>query len=508
MDDFDARYGAAKAARTDRLEEDGYEVYKFCFNGREDEWAGRNGRYRDPEEIFADVVATIAEDFAYDLFHTMTPENSPWVEYEAGVAVQEEDEKAVLEFIRGREAAVAKAIKASNYYDEGPTAFQDTVLGNVCMWADRHSLNGPIVFEAVPSSECYFRLGPFGIDDRFRESKYFYRDLQQLLPKATFSNKLQDKIKKGGKSKAKVVWGFWRDYSDPENPVWVQRVRVDNEKVGMDENLAGEGSCPLLVGRFNAQPKSPWGWGPGRRMLPTMRTLDELVRMNLESMDHTLDPSIVYPHDGMLDLSEGLEAGVGYPSMPGSGESIREIGGGQLDYGFFAEEKIEERIRDGFYRDIPQKGKTPPSASQYMGEEQKQVRRQARPAGKLWKEFGIGMLKRVEYLELQAGGSLDGEEGFSILDTKLVTLRPISPLERAQARDEVLVSQSLMAMAVESLGPEQAALVIDGPTTMRNIKEKLKDQSVEFRTEAQIEQIMEQMQAAQQPQGGMNEGQG
>jgi len=500
MDEFAQRFSAAKSARSGRVEDDGFEVYKFCFNGREDEWKGRNNRTRDPEEIFADVVAGVAEDFFGDLFHTMTPENSPWVGYEAGAGVPEELVDQVEEFIAGREAVISKSIKQSNYYDEGPTAFQDATLGNVCMWVERHSLSAPVTCEAVPLSECYFRLGAYGIDDRFRESKYYYRDLKQLLPDATFSQIIEDKIKNNSKAQAKVVWGFWRDHSDPGNPIWVQNIRVDGEGVGLDKKLEGDGSIPMVAGRFNPQPKTPWGWGPGRRMLPTMRVLDELVRMNLEAMDHTLDPAVVYPHDGVLDLSDGIEAGVAYPSMPGSGDSIQTIGGGQLDYGWFAEEKIEERIRDGFYRDLPQKGKTPPSASQYMGEEQKQIRRMARPAGKLWKEFGVGLLKRFEWLETQPGGALDGEN-FQMLDGKLVILRPISPLERAQARDEVLVAQSLMQMTQESLGSEQAALVIDGPGTMVKIKEKLNDELVTFRTEDQIREILEQ---AMQQQGGAN----
>lgn len=503
MDDFDARFSAAKAERTDRVEPDGYEVYKFCYNGRETEWMGRGGKIRDVEEIFADVVAEIAEDFTGDLFHTMTPENTPWVKYEAGAAVPEEVEEQVLEFIEKREKGIAKAIKQSNYYDEGPTAFQDAVMGNVAMWVDRPSLSSPIVCEAIPISECYFRLGSDGIDDRFRESKYFYRDLPKLLVGAEFPKELALKIKNGGKAKAKVVWGFWLDHTDPGNSVWVQNIRVDGKPVGLDMKLEGAGSCALLVGRFNAQPKTPWGWGPGRRMLPTMRVLDTLVQMNLESMDHTLDPAIIYPHDGVLDLSEGLEAGMTYPSMPGTDSQVQTVGGGDLDYGFFAEERIVESLRAGFYRDAPQRGKTPPSASQYMGEEQKSIRRMARPAGKLWKEFGLGLLKRVEWLETQAGGAFDGED-FQMLDGQMVILRPISPLERSQARDEVLAAQGLLQMTTESLGPEQAALIVDGPKTMRNIKDKLQDTLVVYRTNDEIQKMAEQAQAMQQPQGAPN----
>lgn len=229
--------------------------------------------------------------------------------------------------------------------------------------------------------------------------------------------------------------------------------------------------------------------------------------MNLEAMDHTLDPSIIYPHDGMLDLSDGLEAGVGYPAMPGSAENIREIGAGKLDYGFFVKAEYQEEIRQGFYRDPEQRGKTPPSASQYLGEEQKSIRRMARPAGSLWEEFAVAFLRRTEWLQTQPGGLLEGEEPITV-DDQIVILDPISPLERAQAREEVLVAQSIMGMAFETLGPEQTGLLIDGPTTVKNIKSKLKDTLVAVRTEDQIMQMARAMMSQQQPQGGPGEQQG
>lgn len=508
MDDFKKRYSAAKSARSDMIELEGFEVYKFCFNGREDEWLGKSGRNRDPEEVFADVVAGVAEDFAGDLFHTLTPESMPWIGFEAGIAVPEEFEQDVLAEIKTREALITKSLRASNYYDEGPTAYQDANFGTVCMWADRPSLSSPIMFEAIPASEIYLRLGPNGIEDRFRRKKYFASDLPSLFPDAQFPKAVQDKIaSKSVTTKVEVVWGFWRDYKDPSAPIWKQAIRVDDKEIGLDRDLGEEGSCPMLVGRFNAVPNSPWGRGPARRMLPTLRTLDELVRMNLEAMDHTLDPAMVYPHDGILDFSEGIEAGIAYPAMPGSTDGIHPIMPGQLDYGFFTEERIEERIRDGFYRDMQQRGKTPPSASQYLGEEQKQVRRMSRPAGKLWAELGIGVIKRVEWLETQAGGALESLDPITA-DGMLVTLRPISPLERAQARDEVLGAQSIMAMTNEALGPQMASVLIDGVQTMTNVKDKMQDRIVVFRDQKQLEQAAQMMAGMNGQQGAPTDGQG
>lgn len=496
--EFKRRFAAARAHRRQHVEEDAREIYKFCFNGREREWDDRSSVSDEPEEIFIEAAATVAEEFYGELFSTMTPENSPWAEFEAGNAIEEEQAREAETQIGQFETLIARSLRSSNYYDEGPTAFQDSVVGNIAMWVDRNTLGGPLICEAIPISELYLTLGPNGLEDRFRQQMFYYHDLPQLFPEAKFPKSLKDKIEKSRGGRAKVIRGFWRNYSDPYNPVWHQAIRVDGKPIGLDMDTGEEGSQPIIVGRFNPEPGSAWGRGPARRMLPLLRQFDELVRMMMEGMDRNLDPPFVYPHDGILNLKDGIEAGIGYPSMPGTGDSIQPLLFGSLDYGFFTEERMEQKLREGFYREIEQRGKTPPSASQYVGQENKQVRRMARPATKTWREFGVGLLKRVEYLERQNGGSLQDVE-LPLLDDKTVIVRPISPLERAQALQDVTTADSIVGMMQERLGPEHTALLVDGPSTYRKVKETLKDRIVEFRTEEQVLQLMQAMQQQQAP---------
>ena len=494
MDEFDARLRAARATRSDLIEDDGYEVYKFCFNGREDEWIGRHIKTREPEEIFASDMAVIAEEFYGELFDTMTPEHQEWVAYEAGNLPEDFDEKAVLEFIREREKIIKRALRASNYYDEGPTAFQDAIFGTVALWSDRYHIADPITFEAVPASELDIRLGPDGlIDDRFRTKKYYYRDLPALFPNADFSKELKSRIDRSKTAMAKVVRGYWRDWSDPGNPVWRQDVRVDGKPIGMDDKMEGEGACPLTVGRFGPEPQKAWGKGPARRVLADMRVIDETARLHLVGLDHNVDPAFTYTHDGMLDLSDGIESGMGYPSMMGS--EVKPIVMGDVQTSFFSIENQLERLRHAFYRDQPQRGKTPPSASQYMSEAQRQLRRIARPAGKMWLEIGVGVLRRVEYLETQAGGALPNGDFRMMEDAGAqVIMRPISPLERAQATQDVEIANGIMDMMTATQGPEATALMVDGPETFRQIKTTLNDKLVKLRTEDQIKELAQAMQ--------------
>lgn len=508
-DEFKERLAQAKKERQGYIRDASREVYKFCFNGREKEW-DRVGKSRDqePDEIFTDFPAVIAEEFHGELFSTMTPENAPWVGYEAGSAVPKNNVDAVNREIKDFEAIMDQSIRSSNYYTEGQTAYQDAVVGNVAMWVERRAFGKPIRCEAVPIAQIDLRIGPNGIEDRFRTRSYAYRDLKSLFPRADFPKEIIDKIENRSGSTATVIWGFWRDYSDPLAPKWHMAVRVDGHSIGLDADIGEEGACPLVVGRFNAVPCSPWGLGPGMRMLPTFRTLDVICSMNLEAMDRNLDPAYSYPHDGILDLSEGIESGMGYPAMPGSAESIRPIGTvDNLDYGFFSEDHLEEKIRYGFYREMMQRGKTPPSASQYLGETQKQVQRMARPAATLWEEFGVGILKRFEYLERQSGGLLDGIEQ-PVIESGMVSVRPISPLERAQAREDVMVAQSLLETANATMGPQQASVMINGAATFERMKDKLKDDLLVLRSEEEQVTVMQAQAAATMPPQQVPNGQG
>lgn len=500
-DEFKKRLTAAKTQRKMLMEGVGREVYKFCFNGREVEWDRTTRVEYEPAEIFTDFPSTLAEDFSGELFSTMMPENATWVEYEAGTAIPADQVEEVTQQIAAYESAIDRSIKASNFYNEGYTAFQDATVGNVAMWIERPRINGPVVCEAVSLPQLYLRLGPEGIADRFRERMYFTSDLPNLFPRAQWSKAMERKIKDAKHGKSTVCWGFWPKYDDPENPVWCRQIRVDGDNIGLDMDLSEAGEMELVVGRFNAVPDTPWGRGPGYRMLPTIRVLNAVSEMTLEGMDRNLDPAFTYPHDGVLDLSDGIEQGLGYPAMPGSADSIRPIGTvDNLDYGFYSQEQLELSLRDGFYRQIEQRGKTPPSASQYIGDEQKSLRRIARPAAKTWDEFGVGVLRRFEFLERQ-GGRLRGINA-PLIEEGVIAVRPISPLERAQAREDVLIADSIIERTVNSVGPEQAMLVVDMQGTMRNIKDKLKDKLVQFRTPEEMQKIMQQMQRAQGAPGG------
>lgn len=486
-DEFKNRFSAADRLR-DRVRRDLREIYKFLFNGREHEW-DRNStlaRNPEPEEIFTTTPEEANTDFASDLCVYFTPDTAPWIDLEVGNAIPEELAPRVLELLQEREKKLLKAFAASNYYDQCLPAFAEAGVSNVAMWVDRFTITESISCEPVPASELWINIGARGVEDRFRKKRVFARDLPVLFPFGEFDSALRKKIDDPS-AEASVCWGFWRDYrADPVNPPWMHEAVVDDKTV-FEDNLGPGASCPLLVGRFNPQPNSPWGKGPGWKMLPELRTLDEIRYLLINKIDQIVDPAWLYPDDGVLDFSQGVASGRAYPAQPGSAQEVMELASkGNVDYGFFSQEDSEERIRRGFYQDGPrQRGKTPPSATQWLEEVQRIQRRLGKPAQSLWSEFVVPLIQRVEFLEVQIGIL---PEALAVEDL-IVNVRPISPLIRSQNQEQIAVARTNLEMAVATLG-EQASLVIDGLGTMRNVLDKSGDDITQLRTPEQIQAIM------------------
>lgn len=486
-DEFDDRFAVAKRSRQE-VQDDLRELYTYLFNGREREF-DRGRRNSDLEdEIFDSTAAEANMDFTSDMFTYQTPATSPWVEYEAGSAVPEEAVEEVTEIIAVREDHMAAAFRSSNYYEVGKQIFQECGIGLVAANVTRPTFSSAISFEPVPISQLYITAGAMGLEDRFRERKLLLRDVKLLYPRYEPRRNAKDS------DELPVCHGYWRDYSDPGNPQWRSWAKVDG-KTAEDQTLGGPGSCPLQIGRFNPSAGCPWGRGPGWMLLPEIRTINALRQMVLNKMDQVVDPALVYVRDGLLDLSEGIEAGHAYAAMPGAAQEIREIGlEGNLDYGLFTLEEQERRIRRGFYRKPEQQGKTPPSATQFDGEQIEAMSRMGQDGSAVFSEFVRGILERVEFLEVRDRGL----EQQILVAGDVVSVSPISPMVRAQSAQQVVTAQNILQVGTNTIGPEAMNMEIDLAGTLRTMSDKLGDEIVRFRSPQEKQQLLA---AQQQPQG-------
>lgn len=470
--DFSSRYKSAKSFR-EAVRSEIEEMYRFVAPDRKHDFSRKKVHNQsDPvTDVFSSFSEEMGQDLAGDLVTFYTPAEARWAEMELLTPVPKEAVSQVQGILDDHENKLFNLINTSNYNDIAPqVTFEAATHGTPAMWVQHAHLAQPIFCEVVPPHELLIVPGHLGILDRFREKVVYARTLKTLFAgiEVTFPDDIQKKMAKPDET-VTCCWGYWVDWSDPGNPVWHYEITVEGKRITDENQPLGplQGACPLLVGRFNPRPGRPWGRGPGLKALPDMLMLDTLEEAIFENIDWQLDPAFKYPDNGRLDLSEGIERGTGIPVSPGAGDDLGFISpGGSTEQGFFTKEDLENRIRTAFFQDGPrQKGDTPPTAAQWLDERRRVQQRLNKPSAPLWTELYFPFIQRVEYLGAESGRldqqiSHNGEE---------LKVQPISPLQKAQNQDKVMITRSNLDVASQVFG-ESLAEVIDVRSTIENIR--------------------------------------
>jgi hypothetical protein len=471
-------------------------AFRFCAPGREYDFVDIPKAVRE-SDVFSSIGEEVATDLAGDLVSYFTPPEAMWASYAVITEVDPDQADVVLNLVRARERDLFDMIAQSNYNDVAPQwGFEAAVHGTPALWVTRGAIGQPIHCEVVPPHELLITPGHRYLD-RFRETTVEAFAVKPLLQdyNVTYPRELEEKFAKPG-AKCDVVWGFWVDWSDPNRPLWRCEITVDAKRVTPEDPLTlGDiaGSCPLLVGRFNPQPGQPWGRGCGIKALPDFRTNDSIEDAILAGLDQSLLNTLIYPSDGALDLSEGIDPGRAYPAGPKfDRNSIFELNRGvNLDYGYFSQESYERRIRTAFYQDGPtQRGDTPPTATQWADERRRVQQRIGKPSAPLWTEMIRPLIQRFEYLGVLTGQI---EEAISHAEGQIL-VTPISPLQKAQNYDKIRVFRSNLETIAAAAGPEALVQIVDLGESLKSMVTTSGDEIMKIRSEP-VEQ------PAQPPQG-------
>lgn len=470
--DFQSRYDAARKFR-DGIRPYLKEAYEFCAPGRHREFDDVSLENFDEGDRVVSIGESLAGDLAGDLVTYFTPPEAKWAEFIVNTPIPEEAEEDVRKLVNEREDQLSDLISASNYNDIATQwGLEAAIHGTPALWVQKQHLSRPLFVEVVTPAELLIVPGHEGILDRFRETRVKADTLKALFSGWDVDLSSEQIVRKVDKPGAcvDVCYGFWVDWTDPGNPMWFCEITVDKIRITPDKPLVMgplAGACPLIVGRVNPRPRQPWARGPGLQALRDMRLLDAIDEDVLSGLDQSLKTTLIYSNDGMLDLSEGLEAGRAYPaSQRFSRDQIVDLSRSvNIDQGWFTEERIEERLRTFFYQDGPrQRGETPPTASQWVDERRRVQQRLGKISAPLWTEMFAPFIQRVEYLAVKEGTMKDG----LTFNNAALTISPLSPLQKANNQDKVMTARSNLDLAVAALG-DQVGAVIDGPATMKNI---------------------------------------
>jgi hypothetical protein len=399
----------------------------------------------------------------------------------------------VKDKVKEGDIKIFEAMKASNLYPEIPKAFNpDLMIGTAALWVDRPHIHRPIVTSAIPLRELEIDLGPYGEVDYRAAVRYTRHHYVRELVGEEIWDKMDPELKKlcGHKptDRTQVIWAFWRDWEDKTDEVWQHVVMLHN-KVIHEIKLRGEGSCPLLVMRFNPTADWPHGIGPMIQGLPTFRQIDELEAMRIQHAALSLNPPITFPDDSFVNVAQGVEEGMAYPIRPGTEGSVKPIYTPPppevANYQF--QEKIAT-LRKLFFVDHPeQSGDTPPTATQWMDELARAQRRIGTPGLSFWKEGPAQIFLRFKHL-LEIAGVIPPLR----VDGRAVATLPRNPAQAAAEQQEVVKAMQLITYFAQNF-PEEFKVKVDGGATMEAIIEKSRSTLFRFRKPEDVQRVVEQM---------------
>jgi hypothetical protein len=456
--------------------------------------AASTTKRNDEGELQTGLASELSRDFVTELVDAFMPQAEAWAERRPGMNLPDEFHAEAKEIAAKQDPVIFDAIRASNLYSEVPKAFApDIALGTAALWIDDPRPNENIVTQAVPLHELEINIGPFGdIDDRFVVRHTKNAHVKALVGEAIYDKipaELREKIEAKSNERTIVRWGFWRLWARRDDVVW-QHVVMIAKQVVHTMTLVGEGSCPLLPMRFNPSPEWAFGTGPLIEGLPDFRLLDALEGDKIDHIEISLRPPTGYPDDSFAAVEEGIEPGSAYPIRSGSEGAIKAIfEGGDIEGALFETSSIEDRLRRKFFLGMPvQKGKTPPTATQWIDEMIEKQRRIGTPGMPFWREGPAEIFLRFKFL-LEKRGRIEPVQ----VNGKTVSLEPYNPAQRAAEQQEVAMALRYLSI-VGPTWPEEFRLEVNGSKTMRNLAQKMRvTRLVEFRNEEEKKAIVSQI---------------
>lgn len=468
------------------------EVYAFAAPDRirNATETGNRTRTEDKGDLQTSIAFEVIEDFSNMKIDSFMPQAGKWAERRAPAGLSEEQKQQVNQAAKKEDVKVFETIKASNFYAAlAMSQIPDSGIGIDAMHIFDHGGYKPVECISLPIRKIEFNIGPDGmVDDRFAVEYTTFSRVTALLPGVSLPSDIEEKCSSSHNEKCAIKWGYWRKWDRRDNEVWQHVILIDDDLI-YDREIEGEGSCPLLIGRFGATPDFAWPTGPSIRSLPEFRQVDYTEASFAENFDFTLRPPIAFPDDSVLNLSMGIEPGKAYPKRPGTkGEIEKLYEPNPLQAALFETEKKQRRIRKLHYVDFPdQPGKTPPTATQWLDQMVEAQKKIGTPGMAYWNEFPQQVFKRFLYICEKRGIcqpiEIENDQG----EKKSLALQAYNPAERAMQNQEVLTATRFLQIAGQGF-PQIAQAIIDGIATLKNIKEKLGDELVVLREPDQLKQ--------------------
>lgn len=457
------RYARAKAARDETMQ-DVDDAYEFCLPLRQRTY--QKQRRARVDRLFDGIGVDCLARFASRTLDDIWPlDQKPFV-LEVGLGARVQDREATNRNLSEFANAIIDAINNSRFRTAAFEAFQDYGITEGVLLVDPGPADEPLRFRCAPITEVVLDVGPWGGHDAmFRERELPVGEVALTYPRAKLPQAWRDMVRDSPDQKVMVLEMYERKRDvPPGEEVWCWRLMgqklSDSEAVMDYEEWTGEGSCPFIAFAYSRVSGEAAGRGPALMALPDIRMANALKEVTIENLDLRMSGIWMADDDGVLNPDTAVIApGTIIPRAPGSRglEPVKMPDAGDL--GYVEMQKLHEQIKRFFHlMDLGPLDQTPRSATEVMERAADNARSLAGPYGALLQEFLFPLVRRVVWIAKRFGMG----RGLPRLDGQQVAIRPLAPITRAMAQDEVLRFVRFCEVYGGFFGQQALAMTLDG----------------------------------------------
>lgn len=501
VSDVKKRFSAA-AERRDLWRSILQDMYELTIPNRET-FNFHSPGTRKSRHIFDSTGPEAVNTFVSVITSSTTPDDSQWMDYEAGSDIPENEKKNINQKLEDATKTFFKYLSHSDFQSQANISHQDMAISTGCIMIEQgNDIDEPLLkFTAIPLPELYIEPTSLSrIHTFFRKHSIKAQEILIRYPEADISAKLQKIIDDSPTSDVDIIDGSqvfnFKDKTYHQIVIW------DDEVIFHQEY--GE-SAPGVIYRWSKVSGETYGRGPVDMAMADIRTVNKVKEYTLKNAALILSPPLLGVSDGIFNphaavVHPGSILAVGKP------DSLTPLQvGGDLRVGQFIIEDLQANIRKILFAD-PLGEITDPvrSATENVIRNQDMIKKRGANFGRLRSEFQFPLVARVTEILVNAGKipemRIDGRE---------ITLKMASPLgneEKSRNIDNVLMYMN----ALQGMPPEEQRIGANLESVPAFLVENLDLPEGLARSEEEIKTIKDQLaQAAQQQaeqaqQGGQN----
>jgi hypothetical protein len=324
---------------------------------------GAGGRARQRgSRILNETPCQYLDTLASGMAAGLTTPAQPWFR----LTVEDTDiaeATGVRVWLERAERLMARIFAKSNFYQSVTELYKELgAFGTACLWQDEDH-DTVSRFHPFTAGEYAIASGHDGrVNTVYRE---FDMTTEQLVEQFGYENcslSVRDAYDRGDYDAWHGVCHAVEPYSPRfKDEAQAQRwkdgyVSVYFELGGPDDDkllsVKGYPDCPAHVVRWSVVQPEAYGWGPGHKALPSIKSLQLLERRLAQAVDHKVNPALQGPpHLSQLDRLPGsynpVAAGQALTVQP-----LYDLRAFSLQEALMQQQQLEQRISRTFYADL------------------------------------------------------------------------------------------------------------------------------------------------------------